>query len=441
MIHPLIMSLVYLFLLGTPLLFSVEENTSLLLKNQTQVDDSEAMHTLPDPHIATFESQLKAGETCHRSYQHLNGLYGKRQSIKKKSNKNRGFSFAVMGDTAYYMQDEERLIRLIHHVLNKEELAFVVHVGDQQNDPSGTDIGLSSTPSTPIALTAAQFIPKRHILWQIRHPFIITPGDNDWADTIREPDGPLIGQAPFPPNPDPIATLESFRDVYYRQGTNVKFPFKMVSQSKEQPQYSEFIENKRWIYQGIVFLTLHTISLNNGLEPGPSPFPSAVQAVIDESVGNGSFQGRINAGEAWLTEAFNVADAIDAKGIVIFTHVPTSGTSMRGVYDFRTPTGGYEGLMTIMRNRTLECLPKKRQVLVCFGDGHFFTISKPLPVGGTYPPTDTTAQDLNLLPNFTAIETPGSSFTRITGAQGRVKIEVDFKKPSLFSIYSSVNTL
>lgn len=349
------------------------------------------------------------------------------------------FSFAAMGDTAYYLQDEAGLTKLIDQVINKEKLAFVVHLGDQQNDPYGTAPGDSSSPSSSIAIKESQFIPKRDALWKIKHPFLITPGDNDWSDTIRSLEAPVAGLPPYPPDPNPLETLENFRNVYYRSGTNVKFPFKVVSQPQEQSEFSDYIENKRWIYQDIVFVTIHAIGGNNGLEPGPSIYPQAIQAIIDESLGNSGFQGRIAAGESWLSRAFDVADAIDAKGIVIFTHAPTNSLS-RGVYDFRNPTTGFEGLLRIMRNRTLLALTQQRQVLLCFADGHLFTVSKPLPIGGSYPPTDTTATDLNLLPNFTAIQVPGSSFNTVTGAQGRVKVTVDFNSKGLFNIYSSVTT-
>jgi hypothetical protein len=358
---------------------------------------------------------------------------------KKKPSKRCNFSFAAMGDTTYYLADEDKLMNLIENVINKEDLAFVVHVGDQQGDPLGAAPGASSSPPNSIALIESQFLPKRDLLWKIKHPFIITPGDNDWSDTIHPLAGPVPGTPPFPPNPDPIATLESFREVYYRQGTNVKFPFKVVSQSQEQPAFSDFIENKRWVYRGIVFVTIHTVGANNGLAAGPSPFPTAIQAVIDESLGNAGFQGRLAAGEAWLSRAFDVADQIKAKGLVIFTQAPTSSPS-RGIYDFRNPSSGYAGLMKIMRDRTLAVLPQGRQVMVCFGDGHTFTVLKPLPIAGTYPPTSTTAPDFDLLPNFTAIQVPGSSSGLVTGAQGRVKIDVDFTSPGLFNIYSSVTT-
>lgn len=348
----------------------------------------------------------------------------------------RNFFFDVMGDTAYQTTDTPKLINLINNVINREHPAFVVHVGDQQNDPAGTAAGTSET----IALTEAQFIPKRDLLWTIRSPYIITPGDNDWSDTIKTPAGPVPGTPPFPPNPDPIGTLNAFRNVYYNQGTNVPFPFAVVVQAQEQPQFSEFVENRRWIYNNIVFVTIHTISGANGLVPPASPFPAAQQAIINETSGLAGFQGRINANLAWLTRAFDVADQMNARGVVIFTQAPSVQIT-NGFYNFRTPPAGYDTMLGLIRTRTLAALPLGRQVLLAYGDGHFYMVSKPLPLAGTYPPTDTTVANLDLLPNFTAVEVPGASASFVTGAQGRVKVKVDFNDPGLFSFYSSVDTL
>ena len=352
------------------------------------------------------------------------------------------FTFTAMGDTAYSQRDEINLSQLITNVINQEQSAFVVHVGDTQNDPKGTGATPNVTTSAVIAITADQFLPKRNLLWTINRPFIITPGDNDWSDTIATlAAGGLPPQNPMPPNPNPIDTLEAFRTLYYRNGTNVPFPFTVSSQPEEQSQFAEFIENRRWIYKNLVFVTVHTVSGANGLSPDSSGSPSARNSVIIES--NATF-GRINANLAWLNRAFDVADNIDARGVVIFTQSPAqpvvaSTGTLRGVYNFRDPGTGYADMMKLIRDRTI--LTPIRQVLLCYGDGHIFTVSKPLPQNGTYPPTQGSASNPDLLPNFSAVEVPGSSDFNRSGEQGRVKIIVDFSKPGLFDVYSSLNTL
>jgi hypothetical protein len=118
----------------------------------------------------------------------------------------------------------------------------------------------------------------------------LTPGDNDWADTVRDPVN----------NPDPIGTLNALRTLFYG-ANNVEFPFNVISQPEEFPEFFEYIENRRWeIAQApraqsarqasscrIVFATVHTISDDNGLA-------HSSQAVRDEAA------RRIAANQAWL---------------------------------------------------------------------------------------------------------------------------------------------
>ncbi|MBS0637765.1 MAG: hypothetical protein JSS12_09655, partial [Verrucomicrobia bacterium] len=218
-------------------------------------------------------------------------------SLEAKECKN--FSFDAIGDAIYQEEEVGAWDHIINNVINKEHPAFVVHVGDFQIDPRGLDF----PNPLPIALTESQILEKRDYWWQIKAPLIVTPGDNDWSDTIADPSAPPPGSPPYPPNRYPLQTLNAFRDVWYQQGTNVKFPFHVVSQPHEFPEFEDYIENKRWIYNDVVFVTIHTIAGDNGLDPADSIYPEARQAIIDEASGP---TGRIAANLAWLNRAFDV---------------------------------------------------------------------------------------------------------------------------------------
>lgn len=363
------------------------------------------------------------------------GIFGAALSgdmqAKSRDKHEKNFFFDALGDFVYNGEAELAGIqKLIDNVINKECPAFVVHVGDQQNDPRG----LSTIGSLSIALTENQFRPKRDFWWQIKAPFIITPGDNDWADTIVNPGGPTPGNPPFPPNPDPIATLDAFRQVWYKEGTNAKFPFKVISQPDEFPEFSAYIENKRWCYNDIIFVTVHTIGLsdNNGLNPGQSIFPEARAAIINETTGA---TGRIEANQAWLNKAFDIAEKKCARGLVIITQADP---------DFSGNTTGFQPMLRLIRDRSVANIKNNLQVLFIRGDSHVFGINKPLPLFGAYPPftgvTDNIAQ--TFVPNFTAVSIPGTSGggARQGAGPGRVKIEVDFETPGLFKFYSSLTS-
>ena len=345
--------------------------------------------------------------------------------------KNKNFHFDALGDAVYLTEDVAPWKRLIKDVINKEDPAFVVHIGDFQTDPRG----LFLPNPLPIALTKQQWKPKRDFWWKIKAPLIVTPGDNDWSDTIVTPTGPTPGNPPYPPNPDPIGTLNAFRDVWYEHGTNVKFPFKIVSQSDEFPEFSEFIENKRWCYNGIVFVTIHTIgNSDNGLDPSPSIYENARQAIIDESSGP---NGRIAANEAWLNKAFDIAERCHARGLVIFTQ------AYPGFYDGAV-SPGFEAELTTIRDRTIANIPNNLQVLFIYGDLHYFNVDKPLPLLGSSPVNDfTLIPGQTFVPNFTSVIVPGAALEGFSGPSsgpGRVKIYVNFERPGLFEVYTSLTT-
>jgi hypothetical protein len=90
----------------------------------------------------------------------------------------RGFQFGLVGDLPYSKTEEQEFTRIIA-MMNGLELAFVVHVGDMQNDPRpyNQNPARSSMPCTDAMndWLLAQF-------QTIRHPVVMTPGDNDWTD-------------------------------------------------------------------------------------------------------------------------------------------------------------------------------------------------------------------------------------------------------------------
>src|SRR5438477_12191796 len=78
------------------------------------------------------------------------------------------FAFGVMGDTPYNEREETEFVRMLDG-LEREKLAFVVHVGDFKAG------GNSRCSDELFAKRKAQFD-------RSAHPFVYTPGDNDWID-------------------------------------------------------------------------------------------------------------------------------------------------------------------------------------------------------------------------------------------------------------------
>ena len=90
----------------------------------------------------------------------------------------RAFQFGLMGDTGYTTEDIEGFKGLLAAV-NKADLSFVVHVGDFENDGRA----YTRNPSAgPMPCTDESFKAVFDSFQSVRHPFILTPGDNDWTD-------------------------------------------------------------------------------------------------------------------------------------------------------------------------------------------------------------------------------------------------------------------
>src|SRR4051812_30454670 len=100
------------------------------------------------------------------------------------------FSFGVMGDTPYN-EREEPVFRETIARMNGEALAFVVHVGDMKS---------GSTPCTD-----ELFLQRKAQFDASLHPFVYTPGDNEWTDCRRAKTGRY----------DVLERLQALRRIFF----------------------------------------------------------------------------------------------------------------------------------------------------------------------------------------------------------------------------------
>jgi hypothetical protein len=124
----------------------------------------------------------------------ISGLAGAPASLMAQT-----FQFGAIGDTGYSKIAEEELSRMIG-AMNREKLAFVVHVGDFEADPRPY---MRAPDRISMPCKDAHF---KRVLAQFQtsaHPFILTPGDNDWTDCHllkTEPGGPARAARDHPPD-------------------------------------------------------------------------------------------------------------------------------------------------------------------------------------------------------------------------------------------------
>ena len=297
-----------------------------------------------------------------------------------------GFAFALIGDLGYFPQEEPWVDNVLAD-LNRNPLAFVVHIGDLSSPRFACTDELS-------ARRLAQFRASAH-------PFVYTPGDNDWTDCHE----------PTIPGGDPLERLAKLRTVFfdgdYPLGQRT-FTLTRQSQSAD-PTLSEYRENVRWDFGGVTFLTLHVTGSNNGLGRTPE--------------GDAEYSERNRANLAWLRQGFEHAKVSNSRAIMIMQQAnlfpefpPFSGTP-------QDPSG-----ITDLRGELQkETAAFGKPVVLVHGDSHFFRIDKPFcprPVRGA-PVTPG-------VENFTRVETFGTPYHHW------IHVTVDADDPAVFTFHPRI---
>ena len=93
----------------------------------------------------------------------------------------------------------------------------------------------------------------------MRHPFILTPGDNDWTDCVHLQARKV----------DPLEALAKVRGLFYPEGKSLGQRTIAVESQASDPQYAKFRENLRWSIGGVTFATLHIVGSNDNLGSAP----------------------------------------------------------------------------------------------------------------------------------------------------------------------------
>jgi hypothetical protein len=230
------------------------------------------------------------------------------------------FTFAAFGDTPYSRDEEARFPDLIAE-MNREKLAFVVHVGDFKNAID--------------ACTDALFAQRRQWFDLSHHPFVFVPGDNEWTDCGRA----------FADRRDPLERLQKLREVF-SSGTESlgQRPIRLERQSNDYPEHA------RWEYQGVLFLTLN------------APGPDNHARVADE------YARREPAMRKWVFDSFALARKRKAQAVAIF---------MQG--DPWTAAGeSRRGFALLLESIASETRAFSGEVLLVHGDTHRFRVDQPL---------------------------------------------------------------
>jgi Calcineurin-like phosphoesterase len=265
------------------------------------------------------------------------------------------FSFAVLGDAPYYWWEDLKY-RVVLQDLHNHDLRWVLHIGDIFWRPC----------------TDERYRESLDQFNHLRHPVIYTPGDNEWFDCWEPRSGAF----------QPRERLSRIREIFFGTPAHSlggrRLP--LMSQAADET-FSEFVENVRWVQEGILFVTVHLVGSMNGLKT----FPGCTAA--DDAAA----RRRTEAAAAWVRESFAEAKAGGASAVVIGFHANPG---------FQEPAGdpyrqAYEPFMAALEE---EVERYGKPVLVVQGDDHTYTVDHPLV-------RRTTGRRLG---NLTRMQVPGS---------------------------------
>ena len=260
-------------------------------------------------------------------------------------------AFALIGDTPYNESEAAILDRVIDE-MNREELAFVIHVGDITS-------GLGPCGDEWLQARKRQFE-------RSRHPFVIIPGDNEWVDCHRS-------------GMDPMERLARFRELFESGDTSLGE--RKIRLERQSGRYAEYREHLRWIAGNVLFVGLNVQGSNNNL---------GRTAAMDAE-----HRARMTAVFAWMQDSLRLARERDLAGMVIFAQAdPDFELRIR-----RKAGDGFVAFRDALRDLALAF---GRPVLFVNGDTHLYKLDKPLQDPASGKPIE----------NFTRVIVFGSPQTR-----------------------------
>jgi hypothetical protein len=271
------------------------------------------------------------------------------------------FTFAAFGDTPYSRDEEERFPALVAE-MNREDLAFVVHVGDIK--------------SARAPCSDELFRQRRDWFDLFRHPFVLLPGDNEWTDCRGFSAG----------SHDPLERLGKLREIFFSGGESLGQ--RRIPLARQSPAWPE---HARWRHGNVLFATLNVPGGANNARHDPAEFKARSLVVLD-----------------WLRESFRIAREEKLPAIAIVMHANP----------WASPTGRYFGYRELLIALDAEVRAFPGAVLLVHGDTHRHRVDRPAihPDGGT-PPANFTRMEVFGYPTMNWVR------VRVSEEAGRVSFD------------------
>ena len=309
-----------------------------------------------------------------------------------------GYSIGLWGDLPYSDAQVPGVWNLIDD-MNLQHLAFSVHDGDLK---AGSGIPGSTTPTTCSNELYQQAL---DFLNALQAPAMFTPGDNDWTDCDRPANGGF----------NSLERLNYERTVFF--STPYSLGQRHLRQDVQAPPY---VENRRWTYKGVTYVTLNVQgSCNNLCDTAPDP---------DE------FAARNAADIEWLHAAFAAAKADRSAALMIIAQADPgwdlSDPTRAPTRDPRTlaeTDGQPDGFQTYLLALRDEVIAFQRPVAYVNGDSHYFRVDRPF--------LDSQGRRLE---NFTRVETFGDNQGNGTNDVHWLRVDVDPSSRDVFSYQTQI---
>jgi hypothetical protein len=228
------------------------------------------------------------------------------------------FAFAALGDTPYNRDEEPQLVAMIGE-MNRQPLAFALHVGDIKDSRT--------------ACSDELYRQRRAVFALSHHPFFYTPGDNEWTDCDRTAWG----------RREPLERLGKLRQLFFTQDASLG----QRTLRAERQTAKGYPENMRWSVENMLFATLNVPGPDNNRKHMPDESKRRTAALLE-----------------WMRETFNIARE---------RKLPALALAMQA--DMWIGNSAYAEILAVLAD---EARRFEGEVLLIHGDTHWFRFDRPL---------------------------------------------------------------
>jgi hypothetical protein len=254
----------------------------------------------------------------------------------QQANGPNAFEFVAIGDIPYKIPDDYPRVDRLIAIINAMKPAFTLHLGDIKSG--------SSPCSDEVFRKAFDQIQT------IESPVVYTIGDNEWTDCHRKDAGGF----------DPRERLAKVREMFFADPANSLGKTKMPveSQGLTMPEFKTYVENTRFVKNGVMFVGVHIPGSNNGFE------------AQDAAAAATEFAARNKANLAWINASFKLAQERNAKALVMF--IQASFDEERLPNKSLPRQSGYLGTLSAIEAGMKDFA---KPMLLLHGDEHEFVVS------------------------------------------------------------------